>query len=424
MTHPFYALAWLAAAPLAVARLAWRARREPRYLDNLGERFGRYRAIDVGPRIWMHAVSVGETRAAALLSRSVMEQFAEHRLLLTHMTPTGRATGHQLFGSRAEQAWMPYDTSHATRAFLAHWRPRVGIILETEVWPRMLEEAKRAGIPMLLANGRLSERSSRRYARVPRLARWAFGNLTGVAAQSEADAERFAALGARDVEVLGNVKFDLDVPADMARRGQELRAALGPGRAVWVAGSTREGEEALLLDAFAQAGAGALLVIVPRHPHRFDEVAALAHARGFGTTRRSEMGQVGSDTQVVVGDTMGEMLAYYAAADVVVMGGSLLEYGSQNLIEPCALSRPVIVGPSTFNFEAAADGSIAAGAAVRVADAAAALRLAASLSGDPGRRAAMGNAGAAFVARHRGAVARHAAWIAAKAALSRVPARG
>jgi 3-deoxy-D-manno-octulosonic-acid transferase len=424
MTHPGYSLAWLAAAPLAVARLAWRSRRQPGYLERLPERFGRYAASPGVPRIWMHAVSVGETRAAALLSEATLRHFPGHQLLLTHMTPTGRATGAELFGAAAEQAWLPYDTAGATRAFLRHFRPRVGVILETEVWPRLLEQARREGVPVVLANGRLSERSARRYARFATWSRWAFSNLAAVAAQTEAEAQRFRALGAREVEVLGNIKFDLEVPGGMVERGAALRAQLGAGRPVWVAGSTREGEEALLLDALAAAPPQALLVIVPRHPHRFDEVEALARARGFEVARRSALGAVPASTRVVIGDTMGEMLAYYAAADVVVMGGSLLDYGSQNLIEACALSRPVIVGPSTFNFEAAADGAIAAGGAVRVADAAAALAEAAALTADASRRQRMGEAGAAFVAGHRGAVERTAAWIAVKAAEANAPARG
>ena len=268
---------------------------------------------------------------------------------------------------------------------------------------------------MVLANARLSARSRRRYGRVPRLSAWAFSNLAGVAAQTRLDARRFEELGAAPVEVLGNVKFDLAVPPDMARLGLELRSRWGLDRPVWVAGSTRDGEEELLLDAFAGMPPGPLLVLVPRHPHRFDAVAALATDRGLGVARRSDAAPVDAGVRVVIGDSMGEMLAYYGAADVVVMGGSLLEYGSQNLIEACAMGKPVIVGPHTFNFEEAADGAIAAGAAVRVADAGEALVLAARLAADPARRAAMGQAGAAFVESHRGAVERLADWIAARA---------
>jgi len=308
-----------------------------------------------------------------------------------------------------------------------HFRPALGIVMETEIWPRLLEECARAKVPVALANARLSERSASRYARFPGVTRWALGNLAGIAAQTPADAQRFAGLGAHDVAVTGNVKFDLDVPPEVAARGREFRARFGTDRAVWVAGSTREGEEALLLDAIASGSipADVLLVIVPRHPQRFDEVAALAASRGLAAARRSDNAPVASDVRVLVGDSMGEMLAYYAAADVVLMGGSFLAYGSQNLIEPAALGKPVIVGPSTFNFEQAADGAIASGAAIRVADAHAALREAAAIQRERERREAMGAKALEFVAAHRGAVDRLTAWLAATVErASRARARG
>ncbi len=414
MTRFLYAALWALAAPLAVLRLAWRARRQPGYLARLGERFGRYSPAPAAPRIWIHAVSVGETRAAAPLIDVLERRFPGHRILLTHMTPTGRATGEALFGDRVERAWLPYDMGFATRAFLAHFQPRLGIVMETELWPRLLEEARRAGVPVLLANARLSERSARRYARVPTIARWALSSLEGIAAQTRQDAERFTALGAHAVEVTGNVKFDLAIPAESTVRAARLRALFGAARPVWVAGSTREGEEALLIEALEELEPRTLLVIVPRHPQRFEEVAALARARGLAVALRSEERPVPSTTRIVVGDTMGEMLDYYGAADGVLMGGSFLAFGSQNLIEPCALGRPVIVGLHTFNFEEAADGAIAAGAALRVSDARAAMRLASELALDPARRAAMGRAGLDFVAAHRGAVERLAGWIEAR----------
>ena len=409
-----YAAAWALVAPLALLRLAWRARRQPGYLHALGERFGRYRAGARGVScIWIHAVSVGETRAAAPLVEALLARHPGERILLTHMTPTGRATSEALFGERVERAWLPYDMGFAVRRFLRHYRPRAGIIMETEIWPRLLEQCAREGVPTLLANARLSQRSAARYARFPRITRWALGNLAGIAAQSQADASRFEALGAHDVRVTGNVKFDLAVPQAMRDLGARLRGAFGPARPVWVAGSTREGEEALLLDAFAAMGAAqdALLVVVPRHPQRFDEVAALAAARGLATGRRSALEAIPRDARVVIGDSMGEMLAYYAAADVVIMGGSLQPYGSQNLIEACALARPVIVGPHTYNFAQASDDAVAAGAAVRVADAAGALRVASQLSADRARLREMGERAERFVAAHRGAVGRLVDWL-------------
>ena len=334
------------------------------------------------------------------------------------MTPTGRATSREIFGDQVRRAWLPYDMGFATRRFLEHFRPELGIILETEIWPRLLEEAARRGIPVVLANARLSERSARRYAWIPSLTRWSFANLRGVAAQTEADALRFAAIGARDPAVLGNVKFDLAVPPQMIERGREFRTRFGDARAVWVAGSTREGEEALLLDAFVEQDArdDSLLVLVPRHPQRFDDVVHLAESRGLAVSRRSADEAVPADVRVVVGDSMGEMFAYYAAADVVIMGGSLLEFGSQNLIEACALGRPVIVGPHTFNFAEAAASAIAAGGAMRVNDAREALAEAAAISGDARRREAMGTRALEFVAAHRGAVQRLMDWIEVKTA--------
>jgi 3-deoxy-D-manno-octulosonic-acid transferase len=409
---------WLVAAPIVLARLAWRARRQPGYLQQLGERFGSYPAAEDVPRIWIHAVSVGETRAAQPLVEELRARHPQERILITHMTPTGRATGVEVFGDRVERAWLPYDMGFAVRRFLRHYRPRMGVVLETEIWPRLFEEARRAGIPVVLANGRLSERSARRYARVPALARWALSNLAGIAAQTEGDAQRFAAIGARSPAVTGNVKFDLAVPDAMRELGREFRRRFGAARTVWVAGSTRDGEEALLLDAYRRvAPADTLLVIVPRHPQRFDEVVKLAEDHALEVARRSVDAPVPSTTRVLVGDSMGEMLAYYEAADVVIMGGSLLPFGGQNLIEPCALGRPVIVGPHTYNFAQAAEGAIAAGAAVRVADAGEAIRAAQSI--DAAKRADMGARARAFVAAHRGAVKRLVDWIEATAAKPR-----
>jgi 3-deoxy-D-manno-octulosonic-acid transferase len=417
MTRFLYGFLWIFATPIVLARLLWRARKQRGYLERLGERFGSYAPAGPGPYIWIHAVSVGETRAAVPLVEELKARHPGHRILVTHMTPTGRASGVDVFGDRVERAWLPYDMGFAVRRFLAHYRPQMGIVLETEIWPRLFEEAKRAGIPVVLANGRLSERSARRYERVPALTRWALANLAGVAAQTEDDARRFARIGARAPVVTGNVKFDLAVPDAMIERGERFRERFGGTRTVWVAGSTRDGEEALLLDAFERARppAGVLLVIVPRHPQRFDDVARLVEARGFAMSRRTGESPVPASTRVVLGDSMGEMLAYYFAADVVIVGGSLLAFGGQNLIEPCALARPVIVGPHTYNFDEAAEGAIAAGAAVRVADAHEALRVAAGL--DARKRREMGIRARAFVEAHRGAVRRLADWIEETAAI-------
>ena len=406
----------MAAVPFALARLYWRGRKLPGYRARIGERFGRYAPAAARPRIWVHAVSVGETRAALPVIEALRTHHPRHEIVLTHMTPTGRATGEALFGDRVQRAWLPYDLAFATRAFVRHFRPELGVILETELWPRLIEECHAQGVPVVLANARLSERSARRYARWPALARWALANLAGIAAQTEADARRFIALGAAPdrVDVTGNVKFDLEVPTQTSGRARELRALFGESRPVWVAGSTREGEEALLLDALGQIPPEVLLVIVPRHPQRFDEVVELARARGFEAPRRSAGAPAAPGTRVVVGDTMGEMFAYYGAADVVLVGGSFLEFGSQNLIEACALGKPVVFGRHTYNFEQAAEGALAAGAAIRVDDAAAGLAAALALTRDAARRERMGAAGRAFVDAHRGATERLAALIEAR----------
>jgi 3-deoxy-D-manno-octulosonic-acid transferase len=406
--------------PAALLRLAWRARKQRGYLLAVGERLGRHSGPPPSPLIWVHAVSVGETRAAAPIIAALRAAYPRHRILLTHMTPTGRETGRDVFGDTVERAWLPYDVGFAVRRFVRHWRPEFGVLLETEVWPRLLDECRRHDIPVMLVNARLSERSARRYARWPALARWAFGNLDTVAAQAPEDARRFEALGAHRVTVTGNVKFDIAMPADAVARGSAFRHLWGANRPVYVAGSTREGEESLLLAAFAaRAEPDTLLVIVPRHPQRFEAVASLAAARGFEVARRSQEAPVPASVRVVIGDSMGEMPAYYAAADVVIMGGSFLPYGSQNLIEPCALGRPVVLGPSTFNFEEAARGAMKAGAAIQVPDAPAALEAAVAIMADAPRRGAMGEAGRAFVAAHQGAVQRLAAAIAAMQARRR-----
>jgi len=241
MTRVLYGLLWIVAIPLVVLRLAWRSRRQPGYRERVGERFGSYRPALAGPYLWVHAVSVGETRAAVPLVAALRERHPRHRILITNMTPTGHATSRELFGDDVERAWLPYDVGFAVRRFLRHYRPEMGIVLETEIWPRLFEEAARAGIPVVLANGRLSERSARRYARAPALARWAFSNLAGVAAQTEADARRFEAIGARAPVVTGNVKFDLAVPEAMLELGRLFRSRFGAARTVWVAGSTRDG---------------------------------------------------------------------------------------------------------------------------------------------------------------------------------------
>jgi 3-deoxy-D-manno-octulosonic-acid transferase len=404
-----YTLLVLALLPWAVAHLLWRARRQPAYLRHWGERFGHFRPRPPGPLIWIHAVSVGETRAAQPLIEALARRYPEHRILLTHMTPTGRATAKALFGGRVTRCYLPYDLPWTAHRFLRHYRPEIGVIMETELWPNHVAACKRLGIPLLLVNARLSEKSARRYARFPDLTRRTLERLSLVAAIGDEDARRLAALGTPAVEVLGNMKFDIAPPEAQLALGEEFRRRRGD-RPVFLCASTREGEEALILDAWkAKVGAGGtapLLVIVPRHPQRFDEVARLVEEHGLKLQRRSDETPIAADTQVWLGDSMGEMFAYYTATDVAFVGGSLLDYGSQNLIEACAAGVPVLIGPSTFNFAAAARDALAAGAAQQVDDAAGLASAAFRLLADTPARLAMGEAGRAFAARHRGATQR------------------
>jgi len=393
--------------PYALLHPLWRALREPAYLRHLPERLGRYPDAAAERTIWIHAVSVGETRAAQPLIEGLLERYPEHRLLLTHMTPTGRAAGEALYGDRVRRCYLPWDLPGAVARFLDRFRPEIGVLMETEVWFNLIHACAERGIPVHLANARLSERSLRRYERIRELACAGLNELAAIAAQTPSDAERFAALGARNVRVAGNVKFDVTPPHALVERGLAWRAAWGESRPVWLAASTREGEEALILDAIGTASApDALAVIVPRHPRRFDEVARLLAARGVGFQRRSENAPLAPRTRVLLGDSMGEMFAYYAACDAALIGGSLLPFGSQNLLEACALGKPVVIGPSTYNFEEAARGAIEAGAALRVADAREAMAAIAALLADRGRRGRMGEAGLAFTRGHRGATQR------------------
>ena len=418
MSHFSYTLAIYALLPWAVLHLLWRARRQPEYLRHWNERFACYAGPpDSRPTIWLHAVSVGETRAAQPLVATLRGRYPGHRILMTHMTPTGRATSESVFGDSIERIYLPYDTPLAVRRFLRHHRPSMGLIMETEIWPNLVAACRREDVPLFLVNARLSERSAARYRRFASLSAGALGSLTGIGAQSADDAARLSALGARDVTVTGNLKFDITASAEQLELGLQLRARWGQ-RPVWLAASTREGEETLILEAWkralaqeagsAKVGVGdtALLVLVPRHPQRFGDVARLARERGFSVQLRSDNLPADPATQVVIGDSMGEMLAYYASADLAFIGGSLLDFGSQNLIEAAACGTPILIGPSTRNFAEAAREALARGAARSIRDADDLVDQVQRLLVDESARLAMAAAGLDFAERHRGATAR------------------
>jgi 3-deoxy-D-manno-octulosonic-acid transferase len=414
-----YSLLLAALKPAYLLRLWLRGRAEPLYRHKVLERLGDYREHRdqhdgrwVGD-VWVHAVSLGETRAAEALIDALRAERPGLRLLLTHSTATGREAGEALLREGDVQAWLPYDTPGVVQRFFEQFRPRVGVLMETEIWPNLLRRAQGSGIPMVLANARLSEKSRRQGERLAAVLRPAVEAITLVLAQTEADAQRLRESGAREVVVCGNLKFDMAPDEALLARGRAWRHALA--RPVLLGAVMREGEEAMLLAEWAEwcksspAANRPLLLIVPRHPQRFDEVAALVQAAGLTLARRSGWGDTPPAeawrADAWLGDSMREMALYYAVADVALLGGSFAPLGGQNLIEAAACGCPVVMGPHTFNFAQAAELSQAAGAALRVADMAAGVDTACALLDSPEReqRAAQARA---FAAAHRGAAAR------------------
>lgn len=417
--------------PVLLLRLLWRARREPTYGHALRERLGFGAATPAGA-LWLHAVSLGETRAAEPLIDALRAAHPGQRLLLTHGTATGRETGAALLQPGDAQCWLPLDTPGAVRRFLRRHRPALGVLMETEVWPNLLHEAARIGVPMVLANARLSEKSLRQSLRFDALLRPAAASLRLALAQTDDDARRLREAGVADVRVLGNLKFDLRPSPELMAIGLSWRAGLA--RPVVLAASWREGEDEPLLQAWqarlaalAQADPTApepLLLLVPRHPQRFDAVAAAVQAAGLTLARRSAWGDTGPGTrareaQVWLGDSMREMPAYYACADVALLGGSFAPLGGQNLIEAAACGCPVVMGPHTFNFAQAAQRAEAAGAARRVADIDAGVAAACALATTLREREAVATAAQRFACDDQGTAQRTAALL-----LDVVPAAG
>ena len=407
-------LLWLL-QPLYVMRLRRRGRVEPLYRHAIDERLGVYEGTPSSGWVWVHAVSLGETRAAAALIDALRVLRPGMRLLLTHGTATGREAGIESLREGDAQAWLPYDTPAIAERFLQHFSPAIGVLMETEVWPNLLLAAQAARVSMVLANARLSARSFARGQRINAVLRLAIDSVALVLAQTEDDARRIRASGARTVEVAGNLKYDLTPDAAQLAQGEAWRALLQRG--VVLAAITREGEEALLLDAWQRTPHGdALLAIVPRHPQRFDEVAGLVRAAGFTLARRSAW----QDTppaealraQVWLGDSMREMALYYAIAQVALLGGSFAPLGGHNLIEAAACGCPLVMGPSTFNFSEAAELSLAAGASLRVGDTTEAVGSAASLLHAPERLNDLSRSALRFASQHRGAATRMAERIA------------
>ena len=399
--------------PLVLLHLLWRGFREHGYWRNVHQRFGWVRRRPQGVAVWVHAVSVGESLAAMPLVRRLLERYPPGSVLVTTTTPSGSERVRAAFGDRVVHAYAPYDLPGVVNRFLRRMQPRRVIVMETELWPNLFRALASRRVPIVIANARLSPRSMGRYRRVRGLAAETLAHCSVIAAQSPADAERFRALGADParVHVLGNLKFDLEMPEDMVAAGRALRARWGETRPVWIAASTHEGEEDAALRAhrilLARFGT-ALLILVPRHPQRFDAVARLAEASGLHTVRRSAITDATSleQVQVLVGDSMGELPMYFGAADIAFVGGSLVEVGGHNVLEPAALGLPVLFGPYMFNFEQARALLLEQGAARQIEDL---LQLEPALSRllqEPQQRAAMGKAGREVLQANRGALAR------------------
>ncbi|MEN9539601.1 MAG: hypothetical protein RLZZ126_1836 [Pseudomonadota bacterium] len=434
MIHALYSLALTCAQPLVRAKLRRRATQEPLYGEFVDERFGHYAQPPQPPGelVWIHAVSLGETRAAAILAQQMRQRHPGLRLLLTHGTATGREAGAKLLQPGDVQVWQPWDAPGPVQRFLRHFQPRIGILMETEIWPNLAAACARQGVPLVLANARLSDSSLRRSQQLAWLARPAYRRLTQVWAQTADDARRLQLAGAQVTGVMGNLKFDATPDADQLARAEALRQTWKGGGIVLFA-SSREGEELQLVESlkkikiFSEYSSNhiaiknrpekyknqAQIILVPRHPQRFDEVERLLKAHGYGVIRRSDWGGAEAEALPVpqpqtlwLGDSMGEMALYYGLADAALLGGSFATLGGQNLIEAAACGCPVVMGPHTFNFAEAAEQALAEGAARRVADMDAGLRAAQDWLGDADSLRSASEQARGFATRHQGATQR------------------
>jgi 3-deoxy-D-manno-octulosonic-acid transferase len=412
MNRTLYTLILHLALPFIFLRLLWRAWRAPAYGKRIGERFAIGLPAFRHGGIWIHAVSLGESIAATPLIRELLARHPELPITVTCMTPTGSERIQALFGERIQHCYLPYDLPWASAIFLARLQPKLAVIMETELWPNHIHACHKRGVPVALANARLSERSARGYARFQRLTAPMLAELSLIAAQTEVEAERFRQLGARGecVEVTGSIKFDLSVDAELLQRAAELRGQWGAtARPVWIAASTHAGEDEVMLQAHRQLlgeHPDALLILVPRHPERFAQVFELCRREGFVTVRRSLGETVGAEVQVLLGDTLGELLFLYALADLALVGGSLVANGGHNLLEPAALGKPLLSGPHLFNFLEIAAQLRDAGDLLEVQDATqlhAALRM---LLADPGEARGRAEAGLRVMRANQGALAR------------------
>lgn len=399
------------ATPLFLLRLMARGMRYGDYHKRWRERFGLFRRPGFEASLWVHAVSLGEVNAAEPLVKALLERYPQWPLVVTTVTPTGSERVRQLFGDRVFHVYLPYDLPFSVRRFLRRVRPRLGMVVETEIWPNLYFACRDHGVALMIANARLSARSLRGYAPARGLVRAALGCVTYVAAQSRCDAARYRLLGAdaTGLTVAGNLKFDMPLPREAMREGAEMCERWGRSRPVWIAASTHEGEENAVLQAHREVLAthpDALLLLAPRHPERFRSVEQTVRERGFATATRSAQHEPGPGTQCFVIDAMGELMRFFAAADVAFVGGSLVPIGGHNVLEPAALGRPVLVGPHTFNFDNITEALLSEGGAQRVGDAHELASAVLALLADGARRERMGRAASRVFDRERGAVGR------------------
>ena len=409
MRFLYIALTYLL-VPFALVLLLWRGLRDRSYWQNLGERFG-FGSRESRPTIWVHAVSMGEVQASAALVRSLRARFAQYPLVLTTVTPTGAQRARALFGAEVHVRYVPFDLPDCVRRFFERIQPRLAVILETELWPNLYHVCGKRRVPLVLASARISPRSVNRYRRLVSLFRETLSHGIVIAAQSFADAERFRSIGANpeQTHVTGNIKFDFELPPGLEADGRRLRERYAAGRPVWIAGSTHEREEDIVLDAHAHLRKlipNALLVLVPRHHTRFEAVAALLRRRGVSFVTRSSGAAVRAETSVLLLDTVGQLLTFYAGADVAFVGGSLVPVGGHNLLEPAALNLPILMGPHNFNSEEIAQLFVEVGAVHIVRDAVELTAQVSLLLEEPVERARRGGAGRRALDENRGALRR------------------
>ena len=405
MNRFLYSILLTLILPFVPLKLLWRGFKQPAYLIHWGERFGFYNMPVNRAIIWLHCVSVGETRAAEPLIKALQLQYPLHQILITHGTPTGREASEVLFGDSVQRVYLPYDLPFAVNNFLKYFQPKIGLLMETELWFNLIAACKQREIPLLLINARLSDKSAKGYAKLGKLAIEGLQSLDAVAAQTGEDATRLQMLGAHHVSVSGNLKFDVKPPADSADKGLQLRDLLGVERTVFLASSTRKGEEKHILEAVN--GLDVLTIIVPRHPQRFNDVEGIILKSGLSYQRRSNLvGPVDKNIRVILGDSMGELFTYYAACDFTFVGGSLLEYGGQNLIEAACMGKPILIGEHTFNFADATKNAIRAKAAIRVKNMAGLRDRIQYLHHNAPQRLKMGKAALSFSAASAGATMR------------------